>query len=275
MTADYTAMVRSVIDEHRRSPIDMLNTGDAEGEYQYLKGLEKSYVRTLRDIDQLFDTATNHAILEVGSFLGVVSAALKSMGYAICALDIPEFHQSERLQAYYARHQIPFIGANLRDYGLPYEDATFDAVVACEVIEHLNFNPLPVLQEFNRVLKPGGYLYLGTPNQADFFHRLRLLRGRSIRNPIEDFFAQLDASRNMIVGLHWREYTIAELSELVERMGFGVHRAYHYTGQTGTGAKAFVKSIIYQVPSLRPFQVVIGKKSRRPDYAFRITDSIK
>lgn len=41
--------------------------------------------------------------------------------------------------------------------------ATFDAVIAAEVIEHLE-NPRQVAREWYRILKPGGTLVLSTPN---------------------------------------------------------------------------------------------------------------
>ncbi len=52
-----------------------------------------------------------------------------------------------------------------KDGRLPYEDARFDAVVSMDVIEHL-VDPLPWLNEALRVLKPGGVLFLTTPNYA-------------------------------------------------------------------------------------------------------------
>lgn len=46
---------------------------------------------------------------------------------------------------------------------LQYGDGTFDAVICCEVVEHL-LDPLPVLKEIFRVLKPGGTAVITTPN---------------------------------------------------------------------------------------------------------------
>ena len=48
---------------------------------------------------------------------------------------------------------------------LPYADARFDAVVSMDVVEHL-IDPRPWLAEALRVLKPGGLLFLTTPNYA-------------------------------------------------------------------------------------------------------------
>ena len=57
------------------------------------------------------------------------------------------------------------VDINLDSDGLRlFADATFDGVVASHVIEH-TANPLAVLAEFHRVLKPGGYLVLVVPDR--------------------------------------------------------------------------------------------------------------
>ncbi len=46
----------------------------------------------------------------------------------------------------------------------PYADASFDTVLCCELIEHLFTDPMHMMSEINRVLKPGGHLLITTPN---------------------------------------------------------------------------------------------------------------
>lgn len=48
-----------------------------------------------------------------------------------------------------------------------YSDGEFDAITLFEVIEHLR-EPLPLLQECHRILRPGGILLIGTGNAASW-----------------------------------------------------------------------------------------------------------
>jgi len=277
---NYERLVDDVIEEHRQSPIDMLGIGDAAGEYTYLQYLKDSYIRTVRDVDFMYhhDRSSRH-FLEIGSFLGPVSISLKRLGYRVSALDIPEFHESLALRNLYQSNGIPFSGLNLRHASLPYESNTFDLVIACAIVEHLNFNPLPVLGEINRVLRDDGHVYIGMPNQTSIVNRMKLLLGGSIHNPIDDFFKQLDRHDNMIVGLHWREYTMSEAVEMVESMGFEIVVKYYWTeegdasGSALSKVKRYLREATYAYPAFGSSQVVVGRKVATPSYDFWLTDA--
>ncbi len=50
---------------------------------------------------------------------------------------------------------------------LPFPDGIFDVLISCETIEHIPA-PVDALREFHRVTRPGGMLYLTTPNYFNF-----------------------------------------------------------------------------------------------------------
>ena len=64
--------------------------------------------------------------------------------------------------------------ANLNAERLPYEDGKFDIVTATEVVEHLE-HYRETLREIYRVLRPGGFAVLSTPNVLNLKSRLRFL----------------------------------------------------------------------------------------------------
>ena len=69
------------------------------------------------------------------------------------------------------------VQANVED-PLPFEDASFDAIVAGELLEHLQF-PDALVAEARRVLRPGGVFVGSVPNAFRLQSRLRFLRGRA------------------------------------------------------------------------------------------------
>jgi 2-polyprenyl-3-methyl-5-hydroxy-6-metoxy-1,4-benzoquinol methylase len=60
---------------------------------------------------------------------------------------------------------------------VPEPDESFDLVIASEVIEHL-IMPDRVLEEFTRVLRPGGHVLLTVPNVAFWRFRVQALSGQ-------------------------------------------------------------------------------------------------
>ncbi|MXO63105.1 class I SAM-dependent methyltransferase [Qipengyuania oceanensis] len=66
-----------------------------------------------------------------------------------------------------------------------YRDAEFDAIVASDVLEHLE-NPASILREIARVLTPGGLAFVSLPNAFNVVERVAwLARGNSTRYKTE------------------------------------------------------------------------------------------
>jgi len=239
-------IVDQVINEYKERSVDLLGIGDAEGEYGYLINHKKEFLRTVYDIVAYFhdNSRDRIRILEIGAFLGVVSIVLSKFGFDVTATDIEEYISCPNLQKIFKENNVKYLSCDLRDYHLPFDNEEYDAVIMCETLEHLNFNPLPVIQEINRILKSNGLLYLTLPNIASLRNRKALLSGNSIHNPIKDFFAQLNSNANMIVGLHWREYTTAEIKEMLEMMNFEVSYQNYEGGINFLSRTAQLKKII-------------------------------
>jgi SAM-dependent methyltransferase len=222
-------MVNEIILEYQNEPVDILNLGDAQGESRYLLNMAPTYVRTINDLCELYIGANRGDIkvLEIGSYLGVVSIGLSRLGFDVTAADLPIFMSNLNLNAKYNKNHIDSIAIDLKD-PLTLKDNSFNCIVLCETLEHLNFNPIPVLTEIRRVLKEDGFLYLSVPNISRLENRIKLLFGKPINNSIDEYFSQLDPTCNFSVGLHWREYTKMELINLLDRIGFKFERHYYF-----------------------------------------------
>jgi SAM-dependent methyltransferase len=102
----------------------------------------------------------------------------------------------------------------------PYDDAYFSTVLCCELIEHLFEDPMHLMCEVNRILKPGGHLVLTTPNIASLRGLSGILQGyhpgffHAYIKPAEGS-GEVDARHN-------REYAPREIHQLLENSGFEV-----------------------------------------------------
>jgi SAM-dependent methyltransferase/predicted nucleic acid-binding Zn-ribbon protein len=101
-------------------------------------------------------------VLDIGCGAGYGSAELASIAMCVLGLDI-----SDDAILYAGEHyRLPkLLFAVASALALPQPDASFDVVVAFEVIEHLE-EWRKFLSEVDRVLKPGGLFLVSTPNKV-------------------------------------------------------------------------------------------------------------
>lgn len=80
----------------------------------------------------------------------------------------------------------------------------FDCVIFLETLEHLNRWPEQVIDDIQSILKSDGILFLSTPNLIRLSNRIRMLFGKSPKDP----FKYTEKGDH-----HVREYTSKELLE--------------------------------------------------------------
>lgn len=108
-------------------------------------------------------------LLDLGAGAGALSRRLTDAGFAVTAFDYAT--DNFRLHG-----QVPFVRADLNgDFAASVPPASVDAVVAVEIIEHLE-NPRNLVRQAMLALKPGGYLFMTTPNVDSCFSLLSQLR---------------------------------------------------------------------------------------------------
>jgi len=94
---------------------------------------------------------------------GYGSAMLALSGASVEGVDVSEQAIGHARQRY---GHLPGLGFRVADCTrLPYPDDEFDRVVSFETLEHLAEQD-QLLAEFRRVLKPGGFLVLSSPDKA-------------------------------------------------------------------------------------------------------------
>jgi SAM-dependent methyltransferase len=111
------------------------------------------------------------------------------------------------------------INVNLEEERLPVPDGTYDLVLCLEVIEHLEKDPMAMLNEINRVLKESGLIYLTTPNSTSARNVLKIHRGYA-----PHFFMQY--SREIELGKHNIEYDPAQILTLLDGAGFKIRKLW-------------------------------------------------
>ena len=134
--------------------------------------------------------ARGKRVLDAGCGAGYGSAALAEAAESVTGVDIaPEAIDFAR--AHYQAANLSFEAASVTE--LPFADASFDLVVAFEVIEHLE-DWRGFLAQACRVLAPAGQLIVSTPNKLYYTES----RGVHGANPFhvhefefEEFFAEL------------------------------------------------------------------------------------
>jgi glycosyltransferase involved in cell wall biosynthesis/predicted SAM-dependent methyltransferase len=163
-------------------------------------------------------------ILEMGAYLQITPALKTRLGYGevrgcyygpagtvvertVQSLDGEQFQCALEL-------------FNAEKDAFPYDDGYFSTVLCCELVEHLTEDPMYMMSEINRILRPGGHLVLTTPNIGSLRAIAAILSGYHpgffpayIRPRVEG--EEPEARHN-------REYTAREIVHLFRYAGFDV-----------------------------------------------------
>jgi SAM-dependent methyltransferase len=118
---------------------------------------------------ELFRGAPDARIIDVPAGHGAFASELLKLGYRdVHCLDLygDQFMLRDDPRVHFRQHDVR--------NPLPYADAYFDYAFSIEGLEHFD-NPFTFVSELCRVVKPGGRLYLTTPNIMSVDARLKFL----------------------------------------------------------------------------------------------------
>jgi ubiquinone/menaquinone biosynthesis C-methylase UbiE len=177
--------------------------------------------RERADIDAVYDTegrvveqilaegdVRGRTVLEVGAGSGRDSVTLAEGGAHAVVLDYSQASlEVARAVAERAGTRVALVRADALH--LPFRDGTFDVVFHQGLLEHFR-DPMPLLHENARVLRAGGLLLVDVPQRFHLYTAAKHL---------------LIAAGRWFAG--WEtEFTIGELTRLIERTGLYVTRRY-------------------------------------------------
>jgi SAM-dependent methyltransferase len=137
---------------------------------------------------------------------------------------------------------------NIEEENFPFKDAEFDVVLFCEIIEHLLMNPVAVLKEIKRILKPNGALILTTPNVSRLENVTKMISGTNIYDPYSGYGPY---------GRHNREYNQHELYLLLDYMGFSLDAMF--TADVHPNQASHYSSVSKLAPLLRHRELGLGQ----------------
>lgn len=108
---------------------------------------------------------------------------------------------------------------------LNFPDNYFDIIIMTDVIEH-TIDRYFVMSEIKRVLKKGGYVFIGTPNISKLKNRLIFLLGGYPYSSEQD-----NSSRKTEIiydGGHLQWFTFKTLKQLAQRFNFKIVKTFGY-----------------------------------------------
>jgi 2-polyprenyl-6-hydroxyphenyl methylase/3-demethylubiquinone-9 3-methyltransferase len=243
----------------------LLHAGGDEAYFRFHEHRYRRHLGTLAELGLL-----GRPTLDIGSHYLHLAGSVRLMGSEVTALDVPAFQEIPWIAERAARLGIRTatvgdLGAG--DFLADVPDASFDVVLFCEIIEHVTFNPVRFWRRVHELLRPGGVVYLTTPNALRLanllktLHRAVTLEGVGI--PVAHIF------EHVTYGHHWKEYGARELVDYFARLSpdFAVEvRPYACRqGDGGSATRRLVRRVGNLVPALREqLEVLVRLPAKTP-----------
>lgn len=175
--------------------------------YDDLAAEEELFRIPLRKEFILRSIGTGKRVLDVGCLGGQITRVIREAHNDVVGIEAnPKAADIARARG------IDVKVTNVED-GIPFPAASFDAVSAAEIVEHL-YDTKNFFLEAARVLRPGGVFVFTTPNLNSIENRIRVARG--------GYLGMVGAYPEDHFGGHVRIFNVAKIHELCSQTGFEV-----------------------------------------------------
>lgn len=176
-------------------------------------------------------------ILELGAGSGLVARSLIAHGLSFSTYTLSEVAES-RLTGLSGNFTDPRTRIiELDAESIPDDHLhRYDAIIMLALIAQL-VNPLGAMQRIRKLLKPGGFVFLETPNIAKYSRRAKLVLGRfpAIASRNEGLITYEGTPVGLLDDGHLHYFTFRSLTlMLIERCGFSrVEKLGYFVGPNG------------------------------------------
>jgi SAM-dependent methyltransferase len=181
--------------------------------------------RLIRTLEVTPSGSSGDRVLEMGAYMQITPALRYKLGYGEvrgCNLGPSgEVVHKTTQTADGKRFECDVDLFNAEREPFPYPDEHFTTVICCELLEHLNEDPMRMMAEINRVTKPGGWLVMTTPNICSTRGVAAILTGFQPQQFSQYLKPNADATLDP---KHSREYAPRELGDLLRDAGYNVDR---------------------------------------------------
>jgi SAM-dependent methyltransferase len=201
-------------------------------DYKPLLELEERnefYVRLLGD-QQLLQPGKR--LVDLGAGLSLFGPLCRSHGMDVTLVD--DFGGGGGVELGQGSQEIPLLAAFEKQFGLQVArqnfleqplllpDASADVVTCFHSLEHWHHSPRRLFREIVRILKPGGFLIIATPNAVNIRKRVYVLFGRTNFPSLREWYEDGDP----VFRGHVREPVVRDLQQLMEWNGLVVIATY-------------------------------------------------
>lgn len=188
-------------------------------------------------------------VLDLGCGDGSLTYILAKSGAEVIGIDNEELglkYANENLESMNHHKNLKYTFVTASAYSLPFDSNSFDLVVSCDVIEHLN-EPEKMCIETSRVLKDGGKFILTTPYKLTEFPQ--------DINHVKEYYPN---EMKTFLEVYFKNVEVKETHHLMWRMVYA--HAFRFFGGRPLGRWLInIPSIIF---GWNPFMIPYEKKTK-------------